>query len=59
MNKKNTKGMILSTKERFSITWELSRQSLGEKINDKIQTKPEVYSIMLSWLEGVADWNLL
>lgn len=48
MNEKNTKEMILNTEERFSITWELSRQSLGKKINDKFQTKPEVYFTLLS-----------
>lgn len=45
MNEKNTKEMISNTEERFSITWELSRQSWGKKINDKFQTNPEVYSI--------------
>lgn len=45
MNEKNTKEMISNTEKRFSITWELSRQSWGKKINDKFQTNPEVYSI--------------
>lgn len=57
MNENNTKGMILNTKEKFSLTWELSRWSLGKKINDKFQTQPEVYSVMLRLLEGVTVWN--
>ena len=48
MNEKNTKGMILNTKEKFNLTWELSRRSLGKKINDEFQAKPEVYFIMFS-----------
>lgn len=60
MNEKNTKGMILNTKEKFNLTWELSRRSLGKKINDKFQAKPEVYfyNVPASWSEPLSGTYL-